>query len=224
VTASRAALLFPAGGGDPQIANVIYLSNFENLSGSNDVSIIGANMGYGGSAAQSNTQAKFGSFSAHFNAGTDRLSGTLSSGLGAGDFAVEFWFFVTAIGADQAFWAMGASSSESGRIQTGALADGSMYYYNASALRITTAANIFTLNVWNFCQLLRTSGVVQLGLNGVQVGSNFSDSANYSSADQYIGHSNYPGAGNATVGYIDEMRVTKAARSFNLPTAAFPTS
>ncbi len=214
---------------DPLFSSVLYLTHFESVSGSDDVPIVGPNMTYNNGAARSNTEAKWGTYSGKFEGGTDLLgAGVMASAFGTGDFSVEFWFYSTTTDA-QVLFGNASATTEVDHIEIGINDGGSntgrLYYYvgeSPAGIKISTINNVYTINTWNFLQLIRSSGTTRMYLNGSQVGSDYSDSFDFNSVTIWVGHGNYPAGGFAFQGYLDDFRITKAARTPGVPTEAFP--
>ena len=226
---ARGVLHSSAGGGsiDPLFGSVIHLSHFETTSGStNDDPAVGNDMPYVNSAVRSSSQAKWGTYSADFTGASNARLGPEQSFPTplAGDLSVEFWAYITTA-AQQIFFDIGPSASENPcNMQVGMNPDTSLYFYNnASGICITSSTGIMSTATWHFLQLIKGSGTTKLYLNGSQIGGNYTDSNTYTDW-LWIGHGNYPSGGFATIGYIDDFRITTAARIPGVPTGAFPDS
>ena len=79
----------------------------------------------------------------------------------------------------------------------------------SSADRITSSA--ISLNSWYHVAVVRSSGTTKMYINGVQSGSNYTDSTNYLASTSFIGASYGGGAAitNFLTGYITDVRVVK---------------
>jgi len=101
-------------------------------------------------------------------------------------------------------------------------------YYTNSVDRITGLA--LSASTWYHIAVCRSSGSTRMFVNGVQSGATYTDSNNYG-ASAPLGLGTYWAAGSPFTtstlnGYIDDLRITKAARytaNFTPPTAALPT-
>lgn len=100
---------------------------------------------------------------------------------------------------------------------------GNIRMYTHSGYRITSSSGLFTNAAWAHWAWCRASGTSRLFVNGVQAGSNYTDSNTYSSAQIRIG-TDYGGSGTNPADQC-EFRVTKGiARytgTFTPPAAPF---
>ena len=131
---------------------------------------------------------------------------------GTGDFTIEFW--VLRNNTDQAVYldwrnTGGAAGHRVTLYSTGSSSD-KLNYYSNGANQINTTDPLNT-NSWHHVALTRASSSTKLFVNGVQVGSTYSDSNDYlgpvSSDGIYIGR--FAGGGYNTKGYISNLRVVK---------------
>lgn len=219
--AAHASFMTAGGPSGPPFSTVVALLHFDTDLA--DTSSLAASWTASGAAAVSATQTKFGSKSLYVNGGYIYPSASASNfEFGTGDFTVEMWIYPT-------------GSGDFGRIYDGRPGVQGFYpqllissnlvdYYVNSSRRITGNQTCAT-NTWSHLVLCRSSGSTRLFVNGTQSGSTWTDSSNYLNTTGYprIGDS---GIGTAPFpGYIDEVRITKAARytaAFTAPTAAFP--
>lgn len=210
-------------------ANTSLLLNFTN-AGIYDNTMLN-DLETRGSAQISTVGPKFGTGSMVFDGSTAYLylpGNAQSYAFGTGDFTVEFWLYLTSYGSgnqniiearnsatDTVNWAIYLENlSGVGTKQ--------VRFFAANADRAATANN-FPTGSWQFIELVRTSGVTKFYLNGSQVGSNYTDTNNYSTTQLYIGAYPYPSATAFLNGKIDELRVTKGiARTITVPTGPFP--
>ena len=173
-----------------------------------------------GGAVTSTAQVKFGTASF--------LTSTLSTYLtvhtdntpfafGTGDFTVEFWLRLAATGAIQDLLLLpGTNNKIATDVNTG------IRYSTGGTIRITSAQ--IGTSAWTHIALARESGVTRLFINGVVQAGTFADTTNYTSSGALcqIGGS----VGTATIGNIDDFRVTKGfcryTTSFIAPIAQFP--
>ena len=141
--------------------------------------------------------------------------------LGATSFTIEMWVRLTSI--PSSFYFIDARNAS----QTGTWAllytSGSLDWYNASAETLRTWTPV--VNTWYHVAIVRMYNTCQFFVDGVPIGTPFTDTANYtvSPTTSYLGcryslDSRFPG-------YIDELRVTTAPRypePFIIPTSAHP--
>jgi hypothetical protein len=149
------------------------------------------------------------------------VAGTDAFAFGTGDFTVECWALQPDINAGTRII---ASSTPFGSGNTGwALYFGAGFVAwlvdNANRIVSSSAINPGT---WNHISIVRSSGSTKMYINGVQTGSTYSDSTNYSGTAQYIGGDptqNY-------FGYISNFRAIKGTSLYTssfVPPAAPPT-
>jgi hypothetical protein len=139
---------------------------------------------------------------------------------GTGNFTIEFWVYFTSNTGFQTLY--------DGRAAAGAypllyLNNGVINYYVGASAVITSVQP--STGVWIFMSLRRSSGTTQFFINGTQSGGSYADSNNYlapPTSGARVG-ANFAGS-DFLFGYIQDFRVTKAARAATpIPTAAFPT-
>jgi len=137
----------------------------------------------------------------------------LSFAMGTGDFTIECWIFR----------ASGLTLFDTRDADDSA---GFAVLVNGSLLQFRTNANIqisggtVSNNVWHHVALCRNSGTTKLFFNGTQIGSDYSDSNNYSADNFTIGRVSYTGL-NFFKGYISNLRVIKGTALY---TSAFTPS
>ena len=217
--------------GDSASSSNVLLLHAEGTNGSTtftDSSPVGRSMTAFGSAQISTAQAKFGASSILFNGTTAYTTAATGADFQfPGDFTVEAWIYVTPAGI--------ASSAGPPILDTRASAGsatGFTFYqlgsglnlYTDAAVRITSTG-VLTENTWAHVALCRSGTSIRAFVNGVQVGSTYTSSANFSDGRCFIGR-NAVAATDYFDGYIDEHRITKnIARytsNFSVPNAAFP--
>lgn len=213
---------------DPYFNNVSLLlhmdgdgNTFADASSNNRV--ISAN----GNITQSAIQSKFGGKSASFlNSNNNYLSVPYSSGFdfGTGDFTVEMWLYLNSI--------TGQTSLFSATTPNGF----SVEFQNSTSIGILRAetewrsvVSVSTpIGQWFHLAVSRASGIVRWYINGSKIGSDQSDSYNYSmnGGGAFIGRYGNNNIAGAIDGYIDEIRITKGVArytaNFTPPTTAFP--
>lgn len=194
-----------------------------------------------GNAQISTAQSKFGGSSMYFDGTGDYLSTPSSPqySFGTGDFTIEFWMYsnnvsgVSQLGmfqmSDTAGGIKASLLNQMGIYQgatapSGTALSGSIIAsINNTFVGATTA--VLTTSTWYHIALVRSSGTVNLYVNGTSVGS-----ASITSAinGPYIGIGGFYSTSFLFNGYIDDLRVTKGyaryTANFTPPTAALPTS
>lgn len=179
-----------------------------------------------GDAQVSTAVVKFGTGSMKFDGTGDWLTfnDTPNVQLGTGNFTIEGWVYLSALGSVRGFFSKGTSTTG---ISLGVNALNQLVFnYTASSLTATTALVIST---WYHVAVVRNgtaTGNVKIYLNGTAdatSGGAINDNFNQTSIG-YIG-ADRTGASPMN-GYIDDLRVTKGlaryTANFTPPTAAFP--
>lgn len=212
---------------DPLLADVLLLLHMDGSSGSStftdsgpgnrSVNVIGATLQTG--------TVKYGTAAGDFTANVLEVGHELSFGFAAlavaGDVTIEGWMYIT------------DASTFNAIVSTGTSEIHRLYVYQVSAggpltfaLRYDSVQQIIhqtevDTSQWHHFAAVRSSGVWRLYLNGVQSSSSWSDSTTLSSAWRIGGD----GFAQGFKGYLDEFRITAAARytaNFTPPDAAFP--
>jgi hypothetical protein len=177
-----------------------------------------------GSAQASTTQSKFGGSSMLFNGTTDYLT-TIDkpiAQLGTGDFTIEGWVYLSAVGTARGLVSKGAAAT-GWSVGVSAL-NQLTFAYTASTL---TASTTLVVSTWYYFAVVRSgtaTGNVKIYLNGsVDATSSGAITDNFNQTSTgYIGADR---VGTSLLsGYLDEIRVTRVARTITTPTAAFPVS
>jgi hypothetical protein len=147
----------------------------------------------------STAAAKFGSSSMFFDGTGDYLVAPTSPNtmFGTGDFTVEFWTNRSS-----------GSNTRFVEFSTGLLyidGNGKLVYYSTSARIVST--NVFPSNQWAHVALVRASGSSKLYIDGVQTGSTFTDTINYTSGVLIIG-TDSGSRSQFLTGYMQDIRIT----------------
>lgn len=210
---------------DPYRSNVSLLLHGDGSNGSTtivDSSPTPKTVTAVGNAQISTAQSKFGGASIAFDGSGDYLTVPASEAmtLGSTNFTVECFLHLNVINTSMVIYDSGqlvgpviyvTSANEWG------------LFFNGSN-RIVTSNPAATANTWNHLAWTRSGSDSKLFLNGVQIGSTYTGTNNYSSTAPRIG-----ARFDATLplnGYIDEFRITKGVArytsNFTPPTAPFP--
>jgi hypothetical protein len=176
-----------------------------------------------GNAQVSTTQSKFGGASMAFDGSGDWLTAidTPNLQLGSGNFTIEGWVYLNAIGVVYGLISKGTSSTGwSINVTSG---NKLQFSYTASNL---TGATSLAASTWYYFAVVRSgtaTGNVKIYLNGTAdatSGSAITDNFNQTST-LYVGADRV--GGSSLNGYIDDLRLTTGyARTITTPTAAFP--
>jgi hypothetical protein len=201
-----------------------FLLHLDGTNGSTTFTeVLGRTVTGVGNAQISTAQAKFGGAALLLDGTGDYLTSATGDPFRfAGDFTLEAWFRPASNpGADLLF---------EGRV-SGASATGLAVYRAGGLLRMFTnnadriqGSTVMTLNTWHHVALTRQDSTMRLFLNGVQEGSNYTSSANFSDGLCFIGSDSV--GTNAFNGYVDEFRIMVGQAvyvgAFTPPAAAFP--
>lgn len=155
------------------------------------------------------------SYSVQFDGTGDYLSSTLA--VGAADFTVECWVYLTSTLNNQCFVDFRASSTATAGFFFGLNAAGKIQVYNNANI-IEVTANI-PLGYWNHIALVRSGTDVTVYVNGVSVGTGTS-STNFTDNNFRIGSS--VAAAQNLIGSMSNLRITNTAvytANFTPPTA-----
>jgi len=224
--------------GDPYFSSVSLLLHMDGANGSTTFTDSGPNalaVTAVGNAQISTAQSKYGGASGFFDGAGDYLSLTDSTrfNFGSGDWTVEFWFY-NSNSADQNKCLIALNDNNN------AYAGIRVFYWNNNTIETlisstgsswavianTASANSLSKNVWNHYAVVRTGNIVKIFLNGIQyipdkalTGSVFASSTHFISTLRVSGTATDTFNGN-----IDDLRITKYARTITVPTAPYPNS
>ena len=176
---------------------------------------------------RSATYSQEGGYSAYFN-GTSQyyyLNGSSDFSFGTGDFTIEGFIRPASVSVDMVLFDFRPNATNGAYVQIAINSSGQLCYYVSAANRIAGAHGMST-TAFSHYALVRQSGVSRLYSNGVQVGSNYTDSNNFgiNANRPNFGVSAFNGTSAYFSGYADQQRITKAARytgNFTPPTS-FP--
>jgi len=185
-----------------------------------------------GNAQISTTQSKFGGSSIYFDGTGDWLASNAATpnlyAFGTGDFTIEFWIRFNSLSPVVIIYDGRPSGTNTTQPTIYASNSGYLVYFTNGANSILSNAGAVTTNVWYHVALCRYSANTKLFIDGVQTGSTYSDTNNYTNTalrpligvDANLGNTNYLN------GYIQDLRVTKGiaryTSNFTPPTTAFP--
>ena len=177
-----------------------------------------------GDARISTAQKKFGTGSMYFDGTGDYLSipSSINNTFGTGNFTVECWSYYNNF-TNSSFILDQRPSGVNGVYVSIFLASGIPYYYVSTANQIT--GNALSINTWYHIAISRSGSSTKMFIDGVQVGSTYTDTNNYLGGPILIGGSSYAIGTAINNGYIDDFRITKYARytaNFTPPVGGFP--
>lgn len=224
---------YATGSGDPYWANVVLLMHMDD-TGLTDVK--SHTVTIAGNATRSATQSKFGGYGCYVDGAGDYLSVPTSTDFSlSGDFTIEA--FVRPTDQTNNY----ASVLGSGKTTFGAGANFFMCYgaaiptvdhrkkvsfgnFTYNPLLVSTTS--LSLDTWYHIAVSRSGSSIKLFVDGAQEASATNSATfDFSDTKTMIGGNGWDGAASYFAGYIDELRITKAARyttGFSAPTAAFP--
>ncbi|MBF0628213.1 MAG: LamG domain-containing protein [Magnetococcales bacterium] len=185
-----------------------------------DSSLFGNTITAQGNATQSTTQSKFGGSSAYLDGTSDNLStaNVADFAFGTGDFTLACWVYYDAasVGSDRGiFDGRTTPTGNLPTVYTGT--SGVLYYYTGSSNKITSAAGVMLPRTWQHIALARSGSSTRLFVNGVQVGSTYTDTTNYAQTRFFVGRLH--DQTNGWLGYIDEILIMKGQALY---TSTFP--
>lgn len=226
VTQARRADIWPTTG-DRFFSDVVLLLQ----DAATDESSVGNTVTLSGSAAYTTTEPKVGTHSLALAASGDVLTVPAGSDFayGTGDFCVEAWFFQTAGAAFGGhIWAQTAA----GQNYFGVRAGSGNPMENKIDVRVNNSQLIststYSLNAWHHVAVVRDSGTVTIYLDGQASGSAaLAATLSNTTYTPTVGAFSNDFSAARFNGYIDALRVTKAARytaNFTPSTVEYPTS
>lgn len=229
VTARRAGI-WP--GNDPFFGNVSLLLHMDGSNNSTtftDSSSNGLTVTANGDAKISTVQSKFGGSSCLLDGNSDWLSvsSNAAMSLGSGDFTVETFLYLNAVSANQSIIdtiAIGGSGARNTGFIWFITTGNKLTLFSGGAFRGESVASLSS-GQWYHLALVRSSGVFSYFIDGAKDATTFTLTTNFTDSQAQIGR-----AGDTTYwlnGYLDEFRITKAARytaNFTTPAAAFSNS
>ena len=145
--------------------------------------------------------------------------------MGTGDFTIEwFQYQLTGSGTNQRIFSIGSYATQSIAVsQEGSDTSKTFYAWISSANNILTGLNL--TNTWIHFAVCRSSNIVRVFRNGTQIGTNISNSTNFSDSSNVlrIGNESTTSAGAAFNGYITNFHWVKGTAlytaNFTRPTA-----
>ncbi|MBP7983229.1 MAG: LamG domain-containing protein [Chromatiaceae bacterium] len=230
--------------GDADWDDVVLLLHFDGTDGSTtftDSSGTPKTITAGGNAHIEADQVKYGDASGAFDGTGDYLRIPYESAfdLGAGDFTIEAWVYVTAYrsdtahicgtytygavdgGTNNAGWQFGITSAGKLKLTWGA---------NSAPIDIVTSSGAVGLNAWKHVCAVRSGTTVKLYINGANDGTaTYGTNIAFTKSYFYVGSYNRSGTPYGAVvsfaGYMDELRLTvgtaRNTTDFTVPDAAF---
>jgi hypothetical protein len=142
------------------------------------------------------------------------FNGQTAFAFGTGEFTIEGWFFMTVGSTAKIIFDFRPASTNGAYPQLSVSSTNTLDYFTNSSTVITGGSVV--ANSWNHFALSRVSGSTRLFLNGVQVGSTYTDSTNYivGSIRPIFGDNGFTDA-NYWSGYMSNIRIIKGQGLFN---------
>jgi hypothetical protein len=176
----------------------------------------------------STAQSKFGGASIAFDGAGDylQLAGQVDFAFGTGNFTIETWVRFNNINKNQQLINFN-DNSIAPRVELFVNSSNNVGVYNNGTQRIISTSSV-SANTWYHIALARNGADTKLFIDGVQAGSTYSDSSNYTVAAgrPVIGILGFNLIDQSLDGYIDDLRITKGVArytaNFTPPAAPFP--
>jgi len=163
-----------------------------------------------GNAQISTSVKKYGTGSMYFDGSGDQLNirSNTDTSLGTGDFTVEYWVYSTSF---YNYITHISSTRGANGFNCGTQAAAQIVWYANGAERVRGTIAMAT-NTWYHIAYVRSGGVLKGYVNGVQDGTTYTDSINYSTP--IINIAQLDTGGEAFTGYIDDLRITKGVARY----------
>ena len=204
------------------------LTNFTN-AGIPDLAMMN-NLETVGNAQVSTSVKKYGTGSLYYpSSGTNYIVAppNTAHNFGTGDFTIEMWCYMTSVAGYQFPIDLRTGSGFQPAICIGNN-DGTMYFTINNTTDAIAVSGVFTTNAWHHVAICRSGTSTKMFLDGVQRGSTYTDTNNYTSGSAYLGtNALSPTTSNYVYrGYIDDVRITKGlaryTANFTPPALALP--
>jgi len=201
----------------PGINAGIYDSNMQN----NLVTVGSAQI-----SSTSTSTVKFGAGSVYLNGSSNYLLFPSNTNFNLyGNFTIEFWTYITTTASQTTFFTLGDSFISSGfELYYSSVSNQVVLLYNNAGR--TSTGQALTINTWYHIALVRNNNSTQIYINGIALGTPYSNSSTYSGILR-IGVEYFNGAITASTVpfYIDDLRITNGVArytaTFTPPTASF---
>ena len=160
----------------------------------------------GNAVAQSFTPHHPGGYSTYFDGNGDYLQAASSSdfAFGSNNFTIEFWAYPRTISIAAI---LDPRTTDNQAVPWIGLRDtGYFYYYVSGNNRIEGATGSVTTDKWYHVAVSRSSGTTKMFVNGIQIGSDYSDSTPYVQGGPWRTGTRYNGTTLPYHGYIRDFR------------------
>ncbi len=152
--------------------------------------------------------------------------GTVTAGLGSGNFTIEFWINAPSLN-DKFILGLRGGMSGSPHVTTGGYGGTTVgaLRWASSAGEILSGTTVITDNTWHHCAIVRNGSTITLYVDGISRGSGTDTTSFDGNGGQILIGENNLGT-NTLTGYLDDLRITKGyaryTANFTAPTAPFP--
>jgi hypothetical protein len=215
-TATRTFTWVVSVSSDAFFKNTTLLLNGEGTSANNgsnnNIFIDSSNNNFTITRVGNTSQGTFSPYSVtgwsnYFDGTGDYLDSATSSAFtyGTGDFTIEFWAYLTAIGGTPNLIDQRGGTHPSVRPTLYMNSDVLTYYTDGGAKIV---GSTLSTNVWYHIALSRNSGTTRLFVNGSQVGSSYTDGNNYTSTKVRV-FTDDAGGTSSQAGYCSNLRILK---------------
>jgi hypothetical protein len=215
---------------DSSYDDVTLLLPFDGTDGgtsTSDQSSSSNTITFNGNAQLDDAQVKFGDTSLLLDGVSDYVAvGAGAAITGTGDFTIEMWYRPNADGTNQVLYDQRPASTQGVYPTIYRNTSNKLLFFTDSADRITGTTNI-VVGSWYHVAVSRASGTTRLFVNGVQEGSNYTDSNNYlnGASRPILGASGVDPTTLEISGWLDDVRVTdgfaRYTAAFTAPLAPF---
>jgi hypothetical protein len=218
---------------DPYFANVVLLSHFDGTPGTISAGSVIDESPYAHVPADVTgtmfdaTNPRFGPTAAEFSGSARIIWNATGSefAFGTGDFTVEIWTRPTSI-PGSAILDMRPAFTNGAHLEIGTSSSGEIGVFVNNAVQIISATGVWLANTYQIITCCRVSGTTRLFVDGVQVGSDWADSNNYTSTRVVLAQTSF--STDELIGNLDDVRITNGvgryATNFAPPSAPFPNS
>jgi hypothetical protein len=215
--------------GDPYFSSVSLLLHMDGANGSTTFTDNSSNS-YAitkyGTAAVSTTQSQFGGSSGYFDGSGARLGlSSTAIDFGAGDFTAECWIYLNASPSSANAHIMGKHVYGTGaswilQINTSRVLS---FLWNDGA-NILSTGTALNLSQWYHIAACRSGSTLRVFINGTQVATTTISYTFSSNTEFTVCSASNDNALSRVNAYIDDLRITKYARTITVPTAPYPNS
>ena len=160
----------------------------------------------GNATTQALTPYHPGGYSTYFDGTADYLQAATSSdfAFGSNNFTIEFWAYPKTISTAALLDPRTTDSQAVPWIGTNS--SGYFYYYVSGSNRIVGTNGSVTANEWYHVAVCRSSTTTKMFVNGIQIGSDYSDSTSYVQGGPWRTGTRYNGTTLPYHGYIRDFR------------------